>query len=125
MAQYAILQNNICVNVIVCDSDQADSGWVLLTDANSEYATIGAQYDSSTNTFQQISLDKEFELGGKTAEEVARQELLDTDWTQLPDVGLTADNVIEWRSYRAKLRQLKDGVLGLSDWPDAPDKEYV
>ena len=125
MAKYAVLENNICANVVVCEPDQADSGWVLLTDDNSEYATIGAQYDSSADTFAALSLEKEFQVSEVLVQERVQQEISDLDWTQLPDSGLTSTNVNEWKAYRAKLRQLRDGSLSLNDWPDAPSKEYV
>lgn len=121
MAQYAILNGNKCDNIVICDPSDADSSWVLITDANSEDAGVGATYDSGTDTFTAPTLSY-------TSEELtqkAKQELIDTDWTQLPDVGLTTDSVINWRTYRTTIRQIKDGDLGLSDWPDQPAKEYV
>jgi hypothetical protein len=40
--------------------------------------------------------------------------LLICDWTQLPDVDLTAAQVAQWRVYRQELRDLPS----LPDWPN-------
>lgn len=49
-------------------------------------------------------------------ERIARKmrdgRLLDSDWTQLPDVNL--DNVDAWRTYRQQLRDLTDDP----NWPN-------
>lgn len=121
MAQYAIIENGVCVNTIVCEPSSANAGWVLLTDSNSAYAGPGASYDSSSDSFTAATPS----FTSEELTDMAKQELADTDWTQLPDVGLTTDSVINWRAYRATLRQIKDGDLGYSDWPDQPAKEYV
>jgi len=121
MAQYAIIENGVCVNTIVCEPSSANASWVLLTDSNSAYAGPGASYDSSSDSFTAATPS----FTSEELTDMAKQELADTDWTQLPDVGLTTDSVINWRAYRATLRQIKDGDLGYSDWPDQPAKEYV
>jgi hypothetical protein len=45
-----------------------------------------------------------------------------SDWTQLPDVALTAAKVAEWATYRQALRDLDvDGDdPALPDWPTPP-----
>jgi hypothetical protein len=47
-----------------------------------------------------------------------------TDWTQLPDCGLTDDCVANFKAYRANIRVIRK--LGLSNptWPDAPAEEW-
>ena len=46
-----------------------------------------------------------------------------SDWTQLPDVALTAAKVAEWATYRQALRDLD--VNGIDpadvDWPTPPE----
>ena len=45
-----------------------------------------------------------------------------SDWTQLPDVALTAAKVAEWVTYRQALRDLDvDGIDPADvDWPTPP-----
>ena len=46
-----------------------------------------------------------------------------SDWTQLPDVALTAAKVAEWATYRQAIRDLD--VNGIDpadvDWPTPPE----
>ena len=46
-----------------------------------------------------------------------------SDWTQLPDVALTAAKVAEWATYRQALRDLDvDGIDPADvDWPTPPE----
>lgn len=50
--------------------------------------------------------------------------LTESDWTQLPDNGLTEEQKALWRTYRQKLRDLSDHVnwpdLEEFDWPSKP-----
>jgi hypothetical protein len=50
--------------------------------------------------------------------------LYDCDWTQLPDTGLAADKLLEWRDYRQQLRDLPSLVAtagwGNVEWPKPP-----
>jgi hypothetical protein len=48
-----------------------------------------------------------------------------SDWTQLPDVPLTADVVAQWRAYRHDLRNVPElveslGWDGAVNWPTPP-----
>lgn len=121
MANYAIIENNVCTNVVVSDASNADASWVLITDANIDTAGVGATYDAGTDTFTQASVT----FTADELEELAKKALVESDWSQLPDVGLTTDCVNNYKTYRATLRQIKDGDLGFDDWPDEPAKEYV
>ena len=119
MANYGQLDSdNVCTVVIVADSSPG-SDWVEITDVN---AGVGWTYDKQSQTWSQT-------LEPPTAEENkdrAYAELVDCDWTQLPDVGLTLSNVGEWRTYRATLREIvKNPTAGQLTWPDKPDEEYV
>ena len=54
---------------------------------------------------------------------IHRNDLLAmSDWTQLPDVALTAAKVAEWATYRQALRDLDvDGIDPADvDWPTPP-----
>lgn len=59
--------------------------------------------------------------GAAAARRVARdRKLADSDWTQLPDAPLSADERAAWATWRQLLRDLDmDG----SDWPDQPGSE--
>ena len=48
--------------------------------------------------------------------------LLDSDWTQLADVGLTEEKVAEWQAYRVLLRNLPDDSANpfAVEWPTKP-----
>lgn len=56
--------------------------------------------------------------------EMRNNMLTETDWTQLPDNGLTEEQRAAWRTYRQRLRDLPDHVnwpnLELYDWPSKP-----
>lgn len=62
-----------------------------------------------------------------TAEEIAlgvRKELLTaSDWTQLPDVSLSAEKKAEWAVYRQALRDITDQAEYPNDiqWPVQPE----
>tara|TARA_Y100001973_G_C5067784_1_gene265993 strand:- start:37 stop:249 length:213 start_codon:yes stop_codon:yes gene_type:complete len=55
--------------------------------------------------------------------------LMTTDYTQLPDCGLSDSKKEEWKVYRQKLRDLpnhssakfEDGKWVEVDWPDEPE----
>ena len=52
---------------------------------------------------------------------VRNSRLVASDYTQLPDVGLTAAQVEAWRIYRQELRDITDGLQwGVTTWPVAP-----
>lgn len=120
MAEYAVVNNGTCENIVISDSASADASWILITDTNRDGAGVGSTYDAGTDTFTSPTDP----YSAEELSEMSRQALLDSDWTQLPDVGLTTASVANWATYRAKLRQIKDGDLGLSDWPTEPAKEY-
>lgn len=44
------------------------------------------------------------------------------DWTQLPDVKISEENIIEWKVYRQKLRDLPETTLNSKnpEWPKSP-----
>jgi len=123
MARYAVVENGVCVNLLEAEPAQAQDNWVLI--AEGDEMTITSSYDEATKTWTRADRMTELRLSNEDIIALAKQELLDTDWTQLPDVGLTTNNVSEWRTYRATIRQIKDGDVSYEDWPEAPSKEYV
>ena len=58
------------------------------------------------------------------AEQAADRILLKTDWTQLPDSGLTADCVAAFATYRASIRTIRQTNPDNPTWPDAPAEEW-
>ena len=47
-----------------------------------------------------------------------------TDWTQLPDSGLTSDCVALFKTYRASIRTIRKTNPSDPTWPDAPTEEW-
>ena len=47
-----------------------------------------------------------------------------TDWTQLPDSGLTDACVALFATYRASIRTIRKTTPASPTWPDAPTEEW-
>lgn len=47
-----------------------------------------------------------------------------TDWTQLPDSGLTDACVTLFATYRASIRTIRQTNPASPTWPDAPAEEW-
>ena len=53
------------------------------------------------------------------------QDILNaTDWTQLPDSGLTDACVALFATYRASIRTIRQTNPDNPTWPDAPTEEW-
>ena len=50
--------------------------------------------------------------------------LKESDWTQLPDSGLTSDCVAAFKTYRASIRTIRKTNPSSPTWPDAPTEEW-
>ena len=48
-----------------------------------------------------------------------------SDWTQLPDSGLTSDCVAAFAAYRASIRTVRRTNPANPTWPDAPTEEWT
>lgn len=57
-------------------------------------------------------------------EETANSILQSSDWTQLPDSGLTDDCVALFKTYRASIRTIRKTNPSNPSWPDAPKEEW-
>ena len=57
----------------------------------------------------------------QTADAILRE----SDWTQLPDSGLTADCVAAFATYRASIRTIRQTNPDNPTWPDAPTEEWL
>ena len=52
---------------------------------------------------------------------VRKDKMTESDWTQLPDVSLTPEQVEAWRVYRQALRDITDGLQwDVTTWPAKP-----
>jgi len=57
-------------------------------------------------------------------EATAEAILAATDWTQLPDSGLTDACVALFATYRASIRTIRQTAPANPTWPDAPTEEW-
>ena len=58
------------------------------------------------------------------ASDTAESILLASDWTQLPDSGLTDACVALFATYRASIRTIRQTNPDNPTWPDAPTEEW-
>ena len=72
------------------------------------------------NILINISIDTDEQNAINTAEAILKA----TDWTQLPDSGLTADCVTAFATYRASIRTIRRTTPANPTWPDAPAEEW-
>tara|TARA_E500000081_G_scaffold85139_1_gene86324 strand:- start:182 stop:403 length:222 start_codon:yes stop_codon:yes gene_type:complete len=56
--------------------------------------------------------------------DAADKLLSKTDWTQLPDSGLTDACVALFKTYRASIRTIRQTNPASPTWPDAPTEEW-
>tara|TARA_R100000900_G_scaffold131904_1_gene108246 strand:+ start:157 stop:402 length:246 start_codon:yes stop_codon:yes gene_type:complete len=57
--------------------------------------------------------------------EALSQAILDaTDWTQLPDSGLTDSCKASFVTYRAAIRTIRQTNPASPTWPDAPTEDF-
>jgi len=50
--------------------------------------------------------------------------LQSSDWTQIPNNGLTDDCVTAFNTYRASIRTIRKTNPSSPTWPDAPTEEW-
>lgn len=80
-----------------------------------------AQKEMSDQEFSDYMIKEHY----KTVEPDLDKALQDTDWSQLPDSGLSPEKVLEFRQYRASIRSIKESAkLGapVVDVPIKPTK---
>ena len=63
--------------------------------------------------------------GSFVKESTAEAILIATDWTQLPDSGLTSDCVAAFATYRASIRTIRKTNPDNPTWPDAPTEQWA
>lgn len=55
----------------------------------------------------------------------AQSILNDTDWTQIPNNGLTTECVDAFTAYRAAVRVIRQGDMVTVEWPVKPELEWT
>lgn len=66
----------------------------------------------------------EMDLSTVDVAKTATLLLQETDWTQLPDSGLTDACVALFATYRASIRTIRQTTPANPTWPDAPTEEW-
>ncbi len=132
MPNFAELENNIVLNVIVAESAPSSGQWVEITDSVKKIITGPDgedEYEAPSEGWSLNTTTGRFESPAITSEENVEEALIRiqrSDWTVLPDVGLTSSNVVLWKTYRSTLRSIiRNQQAGDITWPDPPDEEYV
>lgn len=108
-------------NIIVADQQFADSikpDWFAVVDlTNFPTVNIGDSWDGTKFTPQPPDYDRQW----KIIRAMRDQKLQESDWTQLPDVPLTAEQRAEWVTYRQALRDVTNQPDPFNiTWPVAP-----
>jgi hypothetical protein len=109
--RFAIIENGVVANLAV-SGEPLEPNWIA-----SDTAQIGDLYDDGQ--FVPPAPDYDAEWAVVRAQRDAK--LAASDWTQLPDVPLTAEQVQEWRTYREALRNVTSQPDPFNIiWPVAP-----
>ena len=120
--QYALIENNVVVNVIRCKDDwTAPTGQTKVLINDKPEVAIGDSYDGTNFT---IAPDRQGTYTSADYLGFLREErnhlLTDSDWTQSRDVTLSNDS--DWQTYRQSLRDLPANTADPSSptWPTKP-----
>jgi len=74
--------------------------------------------------YKNISMHLPVDTDEQNTINTAEAILKATDWTQLPDSGLTSDCVALFKTYRASIRTIRRTNPSSPTWPDAPTEEW-
>ena len=74
--------------------------------------------------YKNISINMSIDTDEQNAINTAEAILKATDWTQLPDSGLTDACVALFATYRASIRTIRKTTPASPTWPDAPTEEW-
>lgn len=99
-------------------------GLAGFTDKLSDLSWLGADYaDMGWFVVGDIPSIAEEASTSQTEWERAKQLLIESDWSVLPDVPMTAGERDDWIEYRRKLREIKlqAGFPEDIDWPSPPN----
>jgi Phage tail assembly chaperone protein len=86
------------------------------------YLEGGSVYAVTVESLSEDELTAKKEAARAGNRNVRNQMLRDTDWTQLPDVGLTSDCKAV---FAEKRQELRDVDLDNPVWPEMPTEEWV
>jgi hypothetical protein len=88
------------------------------TITTSYFDEYGEEHEPTSDAVDQ-PFTEEQALDGVRA--VRNDKLVASDWTQLPDVSLSPEQVEAWRVYRQQLRDITDGLQwDVTTWPPQP-----
>ena len=117
------------------DSPNTTSAVTYKVQGNTNNASSGYYVSSGRIVVMEIAGQdmanyKDIELfqaeDGSVRVEIASQALLDaTDWTQIPNSGLTSSCVTAFDTYRQALRVIRKTNPSSPTWPDAPTEEWT
>ena len=74
--------------------------------------------------YKNISINMHIDTDEQNAINTAEAILKATDWTQLPDSGLTDACVALFATYRASIRTIRQTTPNNPTWPNAPTEEW-
>jgi hypothetical protein len=117
MKRLAKIENGVVKNVVMSEEDMGE-GYVEITSSTGE-CSAGDSYDSSTGEFVHA------EVTAEVIEAEAKDKLADTDWTMLPDIGLTTSCIANFIAYRQTLRNLVKNPVSGAELPVKPEVEYI
>jgi len=107
--------------------EDTDTVGYVMVDEYVDVDTMIFKIDESTGNSLAYDLDPvKVEEKRDVQIQVIRQERTDRlahcDWTQLPDVTLSQDSVLEWQAYRQALRDLPSNLVDPYNvtWPNPP-----
>lgn len=124
-------EQNKCMEVkYTCDGYKEISVGVPLPTTNQlieevigTYAPLSFWLDTEEKTYLKVCVGDSGSIKTETFKEPSIEDkvrstrniyLLNTDWTQLPDVNLNETQKLRWAKYRQKLRDLPQ----TKEWPD-------
>ena len=126
MKNYAIIENQLVVNVAVADQEFAQSqGWIELVDgAGIGWSYINGQFIAPP---QPQPTPEEIQAANKSQ---AEQLLKDTDWVEIPSVSDTANtphliNYADFITYRLAIRAIAvNPPVTVTEWPTKPEENW-
>tara|TARA_E500000331_G_scaffold147040_2_gene143058 strand:- start:47 stop:430 length:384 start_codon:yes stop_codon:yes gene_type:complete len=109
-------------------SNPLDGSWVKYTpftgDFDDDRMQLVDTFDSDSNSVIQSVIERPDKTAQvlKTVRQKRNKLLLESDWTQLPDVYMNAGKKEQWTTYRTQLRDItKDIDINNIVWPNIPE----
>lgn len=116
MKSYAVLSTDGYV-VSTCYSDKQQPNMVELVEPLHDAATPWHKYHFASNQWIE---NKPIEVVASEAKELRNKLLIESDWTQMPDVSIATKAA--WATYRQELRDIttQAGYPTEITWPTPP-----